>query len=84
MNKIAIDNSKESNTLGNIFHMCNAAAMRVYQLRRGMLPKVKPENSHMETALKEIQSGKLGLGILLTEIPMREQLEKNKRKQENL
>lgn len=78
MSNIAVDNTKSSNTLGNIYHMVNAAALRVYQLRRGEVPRVQPEKSVAETALAEIQSGKVGLGILLTEIPKRERKDKRK------
>lgn len=69
---ILMDNTKENETLGNIYHMLNAASARVYQLRRGEQPKVKPEHNHMITALKEIQQRKLGLGILLVEVPKKE------------
>lgn len=69
---ILMDNTKENETMGNIYHMVNAASARVYQLRRGHLPKVKPEHNHMITALKEVQERKLGLGILLVEVPKKE------------
>jgi len=59
------DNTNIKETLGNIFHMTNAASARVYQLRRGHLPKVEPENSFSTTALKEIKDGKITLSILL-------------------
>lgn len=62
---IHTDNTLESNTLGNIYHMTNAAAARVYELRRGFIPKVTPTASHSTTALKEIQEGKIGLSVLL-------------------
>jgi DNA-directed RNA polymerase subunit K/omega len=62
---IHTDNTLHSNTLGNIYHMTNAAAARVYELRRGAMPRVQPENSDATTALKEIQEGKTGLSVLL-------------------
>lgn len=62
---IHTDNSDEKTTLGNIYHMTNAAAKRVRELRRGHRPKVEPEQSHSTTALKEIQEGKITLAILL-------------------
>lgn len=62
---IHTDNTDEKATLGNIYHMTNAAVRRVYELRRGHAPLVKPEPTHATTALKEIQEGKIGLGILI-------------------
>lgn len=62
---IHTDNTNPAHTLGNIYHMTNAAAARVYELRRGFTPKVAPGKSHSTTALKEIQEGKIGLSVLL-------------------
>ena len=58
-------NVNDRELLGNIYHMTNAAAKRVYQLRKGAIPKVEPTLSYATTALKEIEEGKIGLGILI-------------------
>lgn len=63
------DNENPEITQGNIYFMTLAAAARAYQLRRGHAAKVAAEANHLTTALKELHTGKLGLGILLVEGP---------------
>lgn len=50
--------------LGNRYDLILVASVRARELKKGHMPKVKSDNGHIVTALREIEEGKIGIDYL--------------------
>jgi DNA-directed RNA polymerase subunit omega len=59
-----ITSEKAVEAIGNRFDLVLVASLRARELRKGHKPKVKPNDSHTVTAVREIEEGHIGRDYL--------------------
>lgn len=55
-----VTSQRAAEAVGNRYDLVLIAAARVRELKRNYIPKVKCDNDHAVTALREIEEGKVG------------------------